>query len=486
MKLWKPLALFLIGLAAIALLSQFNAASSPQLNTQTKAASSESANALAATYRETCLSVQQETRPVWECYEVSVDIPIGQPVVVQHQSGEQYKVLSFTEGKQNDEQTKFRFTPTQRGTWTFSSNNREIGQVTINTDRPDYAKGFVTATGSKWTRSATGEAFVPQYVMYNKPNLDEGLTEFVDGLRFTGFHIKNLRDFLDNPEYFEAAVLKTYRRGGATHFWIWGDEARNTTPNTYGVDVNRLYTEIAARLAPLPGWTLGYGFDLFEWATAEELEDFRAQLINGSDYHHLIGARGYKNEYREISTQLDYVSWEWHHPSYQDYREHLKQADGRPVFSEDRFRIQVPDSPQHYSPEETYRGLWHSALAGGIANIWGNRPKGKEFSEPYLNSEQIQTVNRFIQENFNVRMEPDNSLISDGYCLRDADQLAICYSQQPETVTFKLESLAPSITSITVVDAKSPYEETEVDISDTPFTWIPPSRSDWAFKIVSN
>jgi len=500
MKLWKILSLFLAGLLAFFVASYigahvFSSGTLPQQKARLT-------NALASPYSESCLTPTQANRPTWECYEISVDSPEHQTVMVRHtESGEQYRVLTFL----SDDQAKFRFTPTRKGLWTFSTG----GQIDINAERGRYAKGFVAAEGSKWIRSATGEAFVPQFVMYNKPDLEAGLEEFVDGHGFTGFHIRTLRDFLDNPDYFEAAVLKTYRRGGTTHFWIWGDEQRNTTPSTYGVDVDRLYTEIAARLGPLPGWTLGFGFDLFEWTSAEELEDFRDLLRSKCDYAHMIGGRGHKNEYREISTQLDYASWEWHHPSYQDYREHLVQANlpqanrekadpplanyERPVFSEDRFRIQVPDTPQHYTAEETIRGLWHSAMAGGIANIWGHRPEGQIFSEPYPNKAAIRTYSEFISAHFNVDMEPDNSLIDQGYCLRARDKAAICYSQMPETVRFDLSKLATPVQSMIAIDAqasetkadetKADDKEIEIPLSGSVLEWQPPYRTDWAFWI---
>ncbi len=483
MKPWKILTLLFIGIITFTAVSQLSSTFSPkptQTNTKPR-----SPVALATAYNEGCLEPTLETRPTWECYEVSVDAPVHKTVTVEHDSGESYQVLTF----QTNEQTKFRFTPTQQGTWTFSTG----GEININADRPDYAQGFVEAKGNKWIRSATGKAFVPQFVMYNKLDLDEGLDEFVDGHGFTGFHIRTLRDFLDTPDYFEAAVLKTYRRGGVTHFWIWGDKARGTTPSTYGVDVDELYTEIAARLSPIPGWTLGYGFDLFEWASAKELEDLRAKLREDSSYHHLIGGRGHKNQYREISTKLDYASWEWHHPSYQDYIEHFEQAndqrsDKRPVFSEDRFRIQTPDTPQHYTAEETLQGLWHSAIAGGIANIWGNRPAGQKFSEPYPNKTAIKTYSQFIKDNFTVTMEPDNSLISEGYCLRDTDKSGLCYSEQPDTVQFTLDKFTSPITAITAVDTKTSYEEIQVPITTdtTTINWQPPYPSDWAFHIVGS
>lgn len=427
-------------------------------------------------YTESCLSPQRSQRPAWECYEMVTDLPEYTLITITHTDGEQHKVLTF----EDSGQTKFRFTPTQQGTWRFSSG----GSIDINTARPDYAKGFVAARDGKWIRTATQDAFVPQYIMYDKPDIDVGIQEFVKEHGFTGLHITNLRDLMENPAYFEAVVLETYRHGGVTHFWVWGDQARRLTPKTYGIDVDQLYKEIAARLAPIPGWTVGYGFDLFEWASAKEIEEFRQTLRDYSSYHHLVGGRGYKNQYKVISNNLDYASWEWHQPDYQEYRKHLEKANGQPAFSEDRFRIRTPTRypEKDYNPELTRRGLWHSAMAGGIANIWGNKPKDQEFSAPYPNKNEIKTYSQVIDNHFTVGMEPDNSLIDSGYCLREGNQKAICYAEEVSTVKID-PSKINGVKQIIAVDTQDDYQEISIPVTDSQTTWSAPKQSDWAFII---
>jgi hypothetical protein len=429
-------------------------------------------------YTEQCLSPDTPQRPAWECYEILTELPEYSPVKITHSDGEEYRVMTF----QDAGQTKFRFTPTKQGTWTFSSG----GNIEINATRPNYAKGFVAAQDQKWMRTATQEAFVPQFIMYDKPDIDRGIQEFVKEHGLTGLHITNLRDLMDNPSYFEAVVLKTYRNGGTTHFWVWGDQARGQTPKTYGVDVDQLYKEIAARLAPLPGWTVGYGFDLFEWASAREIEEFRQTLRDYSSYHHLVGGRGHKNQYKLISNKLDYASWEWHQPDYKEYRKHLEKAKGVPAFSEDRFRIRTPTRypEKDYNPELTRRGLWNSAMAGGVANIWGNKPKDEEFSVPYPNKNEIQTYSQFINNNFSLGMQPDNSLIDSGHCLREGNQTAICYAEAVSTLKIN-SSKIDGVQQIIAVDTQASYQEIPIKITGTQTTWSAPRKSDWAFMIAS-
>ena len=473
MKRWKILGF--LGFVALGVLAAFSFSAfrtvvypSPDLSA-----------AMSAEFEEYCLLPTASQRPAWECYEITASGPEHQEVVIRHSDGEEHRVITF----QDQGETKFRFTPSKQGVWTFSTG----GEIEINADRPDYAKGFVAAQGNKWIRTATGEAFVPQFIMYDKPTLKQGLDEFVDGHGFTGFHITNLRDFMNNPAYFEAAVLKTYRRGGVTHFWIWGDEDRKQTPRSYGVDADRLYAELAARLAPIPGWTLSYGFDLFEWASAEELEALRQTLRDYATYSPMLGGRGHKNEYREISSNLDYASWEWHQPTYEDYREHLEKANNRPVFSEDRFRIRTPTRypEKDYNPELTRRGLWDSAMAGGIANIWGHQPRGKEFSEPYPNQEQIKTYSTFINKTFTVGMQPDDGLSDDGHCLKDGQNRAVCYFENTSSISLNTSGLQTPI-QVFAVDAKAAYEEIAIPASAGPLNWDAPRRSDWAVAILSD
>lgn len=427
-------------------------------------------------YEESCLSPASKLKPVWECYELTLENPTSEPITIRHTDGEIHQTLAFEDG----DQSKFRFTPSQAGNWKFSTG----GSIEISSERPAYAKGFVVANGINWTRSATGEAFVPQYLMYNQSDLDNGLQEFVVEHGFTGFHITNLRDFMRNFSYFEAIVLKTYRLGGVTHFWIWGDRSRLQTPLTYGLDADHLYKQIAARLGPLPGWTVGYGFDLFEWASADEVEDFQDYLQHATSYQHLVGGRGYKNAYRQISSNLGYASWEWHQPSLTDYKDHLKLANGRPAFSEDRFRVRQPTKypEKDYDFEKTRKGLWHSTLAGGVANIWGHKPKGRGYSEPYPNKEAIRTYRNTIDKYFKSGMSIEDQVVDGGTCLGATSHL-LCYVENSGKVSFQKGALK-GISEILVIDTKEAYREIRIDVRGQVIELT--KTSDWAILLIKS
>lgn len=443
---------------------------------------------LNSTYNESCLSVGNEHRPVWECYEVILGPEAYRTsVYITHSSGDRHHVISFNK----DNQQRFRFTPTKQGKWCFSkigknqdSSTSHQQCVDINTPKPDYAKGFVTTEDAKWIRTATGKAFVPQYIMYDKPNIEAGINEFVMDHGFTGFHIIHLRDFLKNPEYFEAVVLKTYRVGGVTHFWLWGDAARQTTPDTYGVDVEKLYDEIIARLSPIPGWTLGYGFDLFEWVADGEVSKLREMMHKKTSYRHLIGARGYKNEYRQVDEGLDYASWEWHRPTYADYRRHIDKAKGRPAFSEDRFRIRP--SGQHgyknYNFEMTRRGLWHSLFAGGVANIWGYQKGDQAFSSPYPNKDQLLIYRQFADEYFSRDSKVTAPYFEDAVCLsvNTNNVSSACYIEDVDEITFN-QHIADE-RQLSVIDVKKSAQELAVSVDEKSRLRLP-RKSDWVVLI---
>src|SRR5690606_2462403 len=86
-----------------------------------------------------------------------------------------------------------------------------------------------------------------------------------------------------DPETFrvlETLAALAHERGMFLHVWQWGDEERRWSPlgiladarspgdvgGVNGVADLRLQRYIAARLGPLPNWSMSYGFDLNEWA----------------------------------------------------------------------------------------------------------------------------------------------------------------------------------------------------------------------------
>lgn len=69
-------------------------------------------------------------------------------------------------------------------------------------------------------------------------------------------------------------ISEAHAAGVNVHFWAWGDGDRQWLPKPVSDDFleggnngpgdRRLQRYIADRLGPLPGWPIGYGFDLSE------------------------------------------------------------------------------------------------------------------------------------------------------------------------------------------------------------------------------
>lgn len=417
---------------------------------------------------------------------------------------------------------KFRFTGTRPGKWavTTSSDDADLaglrGIVTIEPN--PGVPGFVTGLGNKWCRTGTGEVFVPQFVMYAGPRafyrnprkIDADIQTFLIEHGFNGFHTSvgccwfdidrkrsnEIKSHDPNPdprtfEALELLITKVHAAGGTVHIWAWGDESRRQTPIRWGINGKadkRLQRYIAARLGPLPGWTMGYGFDLWEWVKGPQLTEWHAYMHAHFGWPHLLGARASTNRLNQLSEALDYSSYEQHRPDYAKYVETIEKRPKKPSFSEDRFRIR--DVPRYrgkdYTMEMTRRGLWHSTMAGGVANIWGHLPDGRSSSKgsaAYPHPERIRTYATFFKGRFLKDMVRDNS-ITDGVSLRRLGYTAfVFYKEDCSTIRMDLSKM-PGPRRAVAVDAKKPYEE--LDLGNLPpgtRTWTAPYRSDWAIAV---
>lgn len=439
---------------------------------------------------------------------------------VSHPSGESRRTGLFYAGK---DIWKFRFTATRPGIWNFTTSsadpelNDHAGQVTITANPDPNAHGFLTHFGNKWGWEGTDRAMVPQLVMYDRPEfartpeqIDRDIQTFIKEHRFNGFHLgvlarwfaidqesyDGIRSDDPNPDFrtFEALELlisKVHRAGGMVHLWAWGDEQRHMTPVKWGINGKvdrRLQRYIAARLGPLPGWSMGYGFDLDEWVQEADLRGWHDFLHEHFGWFHPLGGRsggpnhGTDHQGWQISESLDYAGYEHHRPSYEVYLAALKANPQRPVLSEDRFRVRDP-SPypeKDYDETLTRRGLWHSTMAGGVGNIWGNlvNPGGV-----WKHKEWIQTRSRFFEKRFLKDLIVADGL-SDGRCLKTSDNTRfIFYQENTNSIRLDLPTSARAGRAI-AVDTLKAYKE--IDLGTAPLkerAWKAPYKSDWAIAV---
>jgi PKD repeat protein len=433
-------------------------------------------------------------------------------------SGESRRTGIFYDG---NNMWKFRFTGTRTGSWTFTTSssdpdlNGKSGTVTVEPN--PGVPGFMTKFGDKWGRLGLDEAFVPQYVMYGGPTyfynnpgrIDADIQTFLVEHGFTGFHVLVFCRWFDinqptnvnlpsdpnpDPRTFEALemlITKVHEAGGVVHFWMWGDDERDQTPVRWGkngtVD-KRLQRYIAARLGPLPGWSMSYGFDLDEWVVEDDLQEWHIYMQQHFGWSHFLGARdpgpnSPSEPFNQIYEGLDYSSYEQHKPDYNRYVETLEARPNKPSFSEDRFRMRNEGRAKDYNMEETRRGLWHSTMAGGVANIWGNLLSGGDISASYPNPEQIRTYATFFEDRFRKDMFRCNTL-TDGVCLQQPDNAHfIFYKEDTDSIQLDLSGMA-GVQAAVAVDTKNDYLEINLgtlNVSDQ--TWNAPYTSDWAIAV---
>lgn len=419
--------------------------------------------------------------------------------------------------------------------------------ITKNPDRQahGFIKSFGSKWGWQGTEQAFVPQYVmgkelQYYYDFSAGNPDEGkieadITEFMDEHSFTGFHLKIAQSWFDienkgpfvNPDIrtyqvLETILRKVHQAGGACHLWLWGsDGGRNNNDGDgprgiLGESMNdkdrRNLRYIAARLGLLPGWSMGYGIDTENGvATKKQLDEWKAYLEQQLGWDHFLGARvGYDEKglwalsprpprpphdehYRsaikdEYTFWLggDYIGYTSYRPLYDRYVEVLNHHPEKPSFEEDRFRLRDSEtwSYKDYNEELTRRGLWHSALAGGVANIWGNLLPEEDHggSRPYKIKTQIKTYSRFFENRFLKEMQTEKTGEVLSLKTPDHNQL-IFYQENTEQVAMNLGKV-PSKMPAVAVDTKKDYKEINIGpLSPKDQVWKAPYKSDWAIAV---
>jgi lysophospholipase L1-like esterase len=487
------------------------------------------------------------TAELWEYQEWDINNPTwsGNPfdldaqVTFQNQlTGETITTGMFYD---NNDTWSFRFTGMELGTWTFTTFSSDTdlngltGTVIVDPNDDPNAYGFMTASSvdpRKWARmkgnEGEEEVFVPQLLMAgdvtrfaDPTQIQADISTFIEGHGFNGFHVPEVAgqwfDFdsgnddttiaMQNPDFqtfvaLENLINQSRQAGAVVHIWPWGDQARNQTPinlegGINGVVDQRLQRYIAARLGPLPGWSMGYGFDLDEWVNETQLATWHDYMQSQLGWFHFLGARPEGPNFGLDHTQFNswndpqsYSSYEHHRPTYDVYVAAIETLPGQPTMSEDRFRIRTnsPFREKDYSPEDTRRGLWHSTMAGGVANIWGNYAtdgNSENISEPYPNQAQIKTYSQFFFDNgrFLADMERANTL-TDGVALKTQDNNNyVFYKEDTASIQVDLSGMSGS-QRVIAVDALQAYSEIDLGVlAPGVHTINLPSTSDWAIAI---
>lgn len=165
----------------------------------------------------------------------------------------------------------------------------------------------------------------------------------------------------------EAVASEWSERGGWLHLWMWGKGDNgdfSKLPGGHnGAHSRRINRYVAARLAPVPGWSMGIGWDVEFWADEKKLRWWLDDLIpQFGGWHHWIGHRYSdsdigKGHDPEPANRGEYLSrgvvWNTLRPGHEQYAgwEHWSTMTSdsaidrgrtvfpnRPMMSEDRFR----------------------------------------------------------------------------------------------------------------------------------------------------
>jgi hypothetical protein len=419
---------------------------------------------------------------------------------------------------------KFRFTGIEAGKTydiTTSSSNSSLhgktGTITVNPNSNPDATGFVTSVGTKYAIQRSGgqvQTISPH--VYGHWDGKDGLLHWTstrkvsdatpsdvdfymdladrDGFDWVFHDVIGNRWFKDgavghdehssvNPDLdtFEALdmiITRTRERGKFSQFWAWGDEARRWTPvgvgGINGTEDKRLQRYIAARLGPLPGWTMGYGFDLHEWVSESQVGEWAEYMHEHMGWDHLLMARARSH------SELDVVSHAGLLHSYQDAVDNLDGAT-RPQHFGERDNYMRTGS---HTMDWTRRHVWLYTMAGGHSGHFG------DWNGEYPNPEQLRTHLTFWTEN--DRFKPDmvraNALTGagDAYVLAtsDDDSLVVIYQEGTDEITVDLSGYAQAM-NVIAVDTVEAYHEMYLGTLDNLSGQVIdlPHGSDWAVAL---
>ena len=514
---------------------------------------------------------------MWEFTEFSVNNPAwqGNPfdvvatVTFTHPSGD----IRTTEMFYADEDTwKFRFTGVRTGRWEFTTSSEDAdldghsGAIVVRPRADASIKGFLTHAGNKFAIMEediddlagyvyqvfmNNQDFEQQYKHSSRILSDPDRTGLIDDYwrdtRDNGFNIfffavfyswfkmgaLSIDDFdgpgdpaLDEPDLalfdmLETAIAYAHERGGRVHLWAWGDNDRKQTPNHLGDGFRgdrhkRLIRYIAARLGPLPGWSMNFGFDTIEMPNAEADCAWWAGKMNRTmGWPHILTSRGWANNsfgaysYAGFGgSPYDLETTDKGPADYNEILEHLMAFQDKPSIYEERHTYNrwrcwpqsVPD-PNRLDETGSRRLIWWETMAGGMGGFFGHYserfnaygpfdPAGPCGYYPESLKRAFRTYQKFWREGrLDLTMTPGNNRVSNatGYCLANTgNSRFVFFIEDANSVTINLEGM-PGTQPVIAVDAKADYAELNLGTLEAGVHNVElPHTSDWAIAIGSD
>jgi hypothetical protein len=507
----------------------------------------EGSTTASASFSVSCEALSGSRNAVlWEFEEWSLENPSysGNPfdvvatVTFDHQgSGKTHTTEMFYDG---GDTWKFRFTGTKTGTWTFttSSDDPELdgrsGTVNVSSNPDENDRGFLTEQGNRLAIQV-GDGEVKGFLLNQYQINDDGpykhthLTTFDNNTAskaekyitharergFTSVFILLNNNLLEmgaygynqtndvNPDLQSFQVLDdivttAHEEGMRVHFWRWGDETRKWTPIGLEGGINgtvdqRVTRYFAARLGPLPGWSMGYGFDLAEWTSVPALQAWFDDFQKWLGWEHYLSARsvdlrrssGLMNGY----AQGDQESGDFFTdtlPSYSTIVNDLNSDKDTPHLLEERNVL----GRWGVDATDTRRLMWRTAIAGGMAGWYGFMSYSNKGPDPvfggdpgYPNPEELKAHRTFWKNRFLLDFERATNL-TDGYALVSGNNKKyVFYKEGASSIDADLSGMSGSQPAVAVNTGK-PYNEIDLGtLSPEQQTINLPANGDWAIAI---
>lgn len=506
---------------------------------------------------------------VFEVLEWSLENPdwSGNPFDLQatatfthHDTNRVIRTPLFYDG---EDTWRFRFTAPRHGTWTFATTSPHQAldghKGTVDVTPDPEALGFFTTKETKFARQVGDERILrpslfniyTQHCLsgmmgeypypYNKylsdwkdhPGGVAALTRqyarevkehgmnalhlqcvaneaFAPGIRSHSKHDK-VNPEIETFRILEEILQTTHEEGILVHIWWWGDENRQWTPVGLAGGMNgeadrRLQRTIAARLGPLPGWTMAYGFDLHEsdWTGGQPdvVREWHDYLNTHWGWKHLLMAReearaGFEDTWFRTPDELPVYStddlpqtgWEFYEVARERLKGHPLVPRGgpdlrhpRPVLFEKRFL----HMRHGFDGPTTRRAIWQFTMAGGAASVWG-RMWGED-SLPYdtVTQTQLLTFARFWENRWQFDLQPALELVSSEgtVALANADRsVVVLYAQNAGEVRLS-NAFDKGSCTVLAVDTTEAYAETQLGVLAPGENQIElPRRADWAIVL---
>ncbi len=456
------------------------------------------------------------------------------------ESGKQNTSEMFYSG---DSIWKFRFTGTKVGEWTFETEsddpelNGETGRIFVSENDNPEIKGLLTHVGNQFAIQTgnDGKLEAHRFMVYMdgtkyrmidlnlkvKAYNESPFFDFKDPAKFQDFlndakkngfetvfiHIGHPHVWTDgttvengkNPrletfEILEKLIVQAHQQGMRVHLWMWGDQMRKATPINFKGGINgeedkRLLRYIASRLGPLPGWSVGYGFDLFEWAGDEETNEWATYLHKHFGWDHLIAARGIIlkgknniNSYDGFGREGTFCTSNHGPKDFQEVFEDMLADTQLPHLYEERHSYLRPGF--QLDMDGTRQLVWWQMMAGGLGGWYGHYPEGSSayVDYPYPNSEQLRTAKKFWDNYVVLGMKA--TIVENSYSLTSADKKQmIVYSENTTSLNLDMSDYIGTL-SLIGIDTKKEFQEIVVtQLGKDAKEWVVPYESDWAIAI---